>query len=268
VVQDLLGGQGIATAEDLARDISQSTQVGLGIDADEETESPSQLAKILVTARVSARIVHLGPTYQEIMSNFKAVAAWKASMNRHLFPKEQPSAREESDQFLELLEDVEVEDLRIVESFDRDISIPKPQTPDCLLFADQHVRNFDEMQSDKFVEPEPTSTDPRLFLLGGVPDYGDGSSGKVGLAPHKSRVGDYICLVHGTQKAIVVRKEEGKVRVIGTGAAAENRYKAKASKEDNINTGKRFGTTNLKFINSENRLDLYVDIATAYQLMG
>jgi hypothetical protein len=75
-------------------------------------------------------------------------------------------------------------------------------------------------------------------------------------------------LVHGTQKAIVVRKEEGKVRVIGTGAAAENRYKAEASKEDDVNTGKRFGTTRLTFINPENRLDLYVDIATAYQLMG
>lgn len=271
LVQELLGGPGIATAEELARDTSESTQTELDVDEAEDvedTESPLQQGKILIPCRVSARIVHLGPTYQEIMSNLKAVATWKASMNRHLFSNELPSAREESDLFLELLEEVEDEDLKIVESFDRDISVPKPRTPDCLLEADRKCKNFDEMENNTFVNVEPTSTDPRIFLLGGVPDYGGASSGTVGLAPHKTRVGDYICLVEGTQKAIVVRKEKGKVNVIGTAAAAQNRHIACDVKKEELTPGKRFGTAELQFINSNDRLDLYVDIATAYQLMG
>jgi hypothetical protein len=141
---------------------------------------------------------------------------------------------------LELLEDVQDEDLKIVESFDRDISVSKPQTPGCLLMADPNCRNFEEIESKIAIDPEPTSTNPRLFLLGGVPDYGESSSGKVGLAPFRTRVGDYICLVHGTQKAVVVRKEEGKVRLIGTAVAAANRHITRAAKDEDAKREKIF----------------------------
>jgi hypothetical protein len=268
VVRDLLGGPGIAAAEDVDRDISRPTRVrGLAF-TDAESEIFPEHEEILIPVRVSGRIVHLGPTYQEMMSNLRALSAWRASINRYLSPYEQPSAREESDLFLELLEDVEDEDLKIVESFDRDISVSKPQTPDCLLMADRNCRNFEKMESKTTIDPEPASTNPRLFLLGGIPDAGESSSGKVGLAPSRTRVGDYICLIHGTQKAVVVRKEEGKVRVIGTAVAAENRHIARAAKNEDARREKIFGTAKLKFIDSSSRLDLFVDIATAYQLMG
>jgi hypothetical protein len=164
-----------------------------------EFEISPQPGDILIPIRVSGRIVHLGPTYIEMMSNLKALSAWRASINRYLSPYEQPSAREESDLFLELLEDVQDEDLKIVESFDRDISVSKPQTPGCLLMADPNCRNFEEIESKIAIDPEPTSTNPRLFLLGGVPDHGESSSGKVGLAPFRTRVGDYPFSCHSAR---------------------------------------------------------------------
>ncbi|KAF4625838.1 hypothetical protein G7Y89_g12324 [Cudoniella acicularis] len=262
IVQELLGGPGIATAEEVVRDISPLLEVN------QDGESRLQRAEILIPARVSGKIIRLGPTYQEVFSNLKAMASWKADINRYLFMDELPSAREESELFLNLLEEVEDEDLSIVESFDRDISVPQPETPHRLLYPERKCWKVDGDSSVVSGDSEPNSKNPRLFLLGGVGDHGEASPGKIGLAPSETRVGDYICLVHGTEKAIVVRKQEGGFRVIGTAAAAENRHKARAVKDRNAKRERVFGTTHLNFIHSTERINIYVDIATAYQLMG
>ena len=262
IVQGLLGGPEIATADEVARDLSPPLEVH------QDNGSKLERDEILIPARVSGKIVHLGPTYQEIMSNLKAMASWRASINRCLHEDEQPSAREESELFLELLEDAEEEDLKIVFSFDREIACPKARTPDCMLKADRDSKLVDVDNATPPGNSKPISKDPRLFLLGGVPDYGDSSAGKVGLAPADARVGDYVFLIHGIEKAVVVRKEEGRVRVVGTAAHAENRYVARAVKDGDLKREKTFGTTDLEFINSEDRLDLFVDVATAYQLMN
>jgi hypothetical protein len=205
------------------------------------------------------------------MSSLKAMGSWRASINLYLFSQDQSSAREESDLFLEFLEEVEDEDLRIVESFDREISVPKPQTPHCLLNADRQCRDRRQQEVVLIASPadsKSASTHPRLFLLGGVADWGDTSPGKLGLAPSETKVGDYICQAHGLEKAPVVRKEIGKVTVNGTAAAAESRFVARDVKEWGAKYVKMFRTTHVKFIKSGNRLDLYVHIATAYRLMG
>jgi hypothetical protein len=95
--------------------------------------------------------------------------------------------------------------------------IPKNRTPDCLIYADRQCRERGPDENNLFASPadsDPSSMHPRLFLLGGVPDWGDGSPRKLGLAPSGTRIGDYICTVHGIDKAIVVRKDEGMVRVM------------------------------------------------------
>lgn len=173
---------------------------------------------------------------------------------------------------MELLEEVEDDDLNIVESFDREILVPHSETPQSLVYADQKCRKVDEDMVDESGESEPISKDTRLYLLGGVAYRGERSPGKLGLAPSGTRVGDYICDVHGIEKAVVVRKEEGKVRVVGTAATAENQYIAREIRDKGGRRQKVFGTTHLDYsldyINDESRLDLYVDIATAYQLIG
>lgn len=66
----------------------------------------------------------------------------------------------------------------------------------------------------------------------------------------------------------MVRQEEGRIRVVGTTACAENRYLARAVKDGGLKREKRFGTTNLKYkhVDGTDRLDLFVDVAAVYQL--
>jgi hypothetical protein len=86
LVQELLGGPRIATAEEVAQDIDRSIAL---FEPETTMIQHFQRGEILVPARVPGRIVHLGPTYQEVMSNLKAMAAWRASINRYLFSQEQ-----------------------------------------------------------------------------------------------------------------------------------------------------------------------------------
>ncbi|KAH7378538.1 hypothetical protein BKA64DRAFT_728220 [Cadophora sp. MPI-SDFR-AT-0126] len=260
-VQTLLGGPRLATAEEVAQDISPQ------LEPNQDDEVEPTRGEILVTCQVAGKIVHLGPTYQEVMSNLKAMASWKAGINKYLFEWEQSNAREESELFLELLGDAEDEDLEIVASFEREITVPKPRTPDCLEDTAQNSKGYGENIAQP---PDSTSvsTDPRLYLLGGVRDHGDASAATVGLAPSEARVGDYILLIHGTAKVVVVRAEEGQVRLVGTAAAAENHFIGRARKDEDLEKEKIFEPADLEFINSADRLDLFLDIATAYQLLG
>ncbi|KAH8598385.1 heterokaryon incompatibility protein-domain-containing protein [Bisporella sp. PMI_857] len=258
----LLGGPNIVTTDEVARDISPSLEVH------QENGSGLEHGEILIPAQIAGKIVHLGPTYHEVMSNLKAMSSWRASINRYLQDNERPSAREESELFLELLEDAEEEDLNIVFPFDREIVCPIPETPECIERVNRDCNLIDADNSALSADSKSISKDPSLFLLGGVFDYGDGSAGKVGLAPANARVGDYVFLIDGIEKAIVVREEAGRVRVVGTAASAENRYLAREVKEGGLKREKRFGTRSFKYksIHRTDRLDLFVDIATAYQL--
>ncbi|KIM99916.1 hypothetical protein OIDMADRAFT_166048 [Oidiodendron maius Zn] len=268
IVQELLGGPKIATAEQLAGDISPAFNLA-------QDSSRLQRTKIWLPALVVGKIVHLGPTYQEIMSSLKDVASWRASINYHLRERNQPSAREESELFLELLEDITEKDLEIVFSFDREIICAKPYTPNCMLEAD----GMSMLTADQYAKlaemgnPTPTTTlttikGPRLFLLGGVRDLGSKSNGQLGLAPDNAAVGDYIFLIDGIEKAIIVRQVDGGVKVVGTGCLAENRFVARAATNGGMRKAKIFGTADIKYIDQRDRLDLFVDLATVYQLIS
>ncbi|KAH8591242.1 hypothetical protein B0O99DRAFT_519834 [Bisporella sp. PMI_857] len=258
----LLGGPKIVPPNEVARGTSRPP------DIHQDNGAELERNKILIPARIAGKIVHLGPTYQDVMSNLKATASWRASINRYLEESEQPSAREESALFLELLEDAEEEDLNIIFSFNREIVCPISSMCDAMERVDHVSTLIDVDDSALPTNSKPMSKDPRLFLLGGVSDYGDDSAGKVGLAPANARVGDYVFLIDGIEKSVVVRQEEGQVRVIGTAASAESRYLAREIKDSGLKREKRFGTTSFKWIRRYERLDLFVDVATAYQLIS
>jgi hypothetical protein len=99
-----------------------------------------------------------------------------------------------------------------------------------------------------------------------VKDVGNETSGKMGLAPLGARVGDYICQIHGIEKAAVVRREHSNLRIVGTAVLAENAFRARKAKE--VEGKPKFGTSRVTFIADGGGLDLFVDVATAYELMG
>jgi len=217
IVRELLGGTGIASDEEVAKDFRVKW-----IDRGE----------IWVPARMAGKIVHLGPTYQEIISDLKSTAKWRASINQWLPTNSRPSAREESDFFLEVLEDIEGEDLRAIESYERDISWGVSNKPDCMKEIDGEFPRL-ALGAATSENLDTDSTDPRMYLLASIDDTGDSPPSYLGLAPSQACVGDYVVLVHGIEKALVVRylqKEQG-LKIVGTAIPADNRYKARAAKK-------------------------------------
>jgi len=92
----------------------------------------------------------------------------------------------------------------------------------------------------------------REFLLGNVEDQD-------------------IQIIHSWNiEACVMRAEEGRFRLVGTAAGAENNHLVGARKKGNLveGDGSIFEAVDLDSINSNHRLDLFVDIATAYRMKG
>lgn len=93
LVQRQLGGPAIATTDGLTENIGMRMAL-----------LPPKRDSLHLSARLSGRIRFLGPTYNEIIADLKKTAAWKANINRHTQAQYLPAAMEESDMFLEVLE--------------------------------------------------------------------------------------------------------------------------------------------------------------------
>lgn len=108
--------------------------------------------------------------------------------------------------------------------------------------------------------------EPRLFLLSGTKEIDPDSSGKMGIAPPEAQEGDYVCQVQGIAKALIIRKRTG-LRIIGTAGMAENKFLARA-RRDSALLGSKFGIAQFDSIHPDDRLDLFLDVATAYELLN
>jgi hypothetical protein len=172
-----------------------------------------------------------------------------------------------------LQEDVEDDDLGKVSNFRRAVCWPALASEQ----RDKYGQVFSRASQEGNWNPGevlewsgdgdlPVPTGPNLFLLGGVKDIGKEKSGKMGLAPLGARIGDYICQIHGIEKAAVVRREHLSLRIVGTAVLAENAFHARKAKE--VEGKPKFGTSTVTFLDDGEGLDLFVDVATAYELMG
>jgi hypothetical protein len=252
LVQDLLGGKDIATATEVADDIPQTPTLTKG-------------NMLRIPSRIAGSIIAFGPTYEDIISSTQKMTQWRALINRHIKDEQRPDAREESVLFLQVLEDVDEDDLKKISTFDRVISWHISLSSKGAWNSRSSEGNWiPGAVFECFDNGElPVPNGPNLFLLEGVKDIGKETSGKLGLVPPSARIGDYICQIHGIEKAVVVRRDGSTLRIVGTSVVAEN---ARTAKEIG-GTGK-FGTSKVTSLADEGGLDLFVDIATAYELLG
>lgn len=95
LVQKLLGGPGIAKADEVNQAIWPRLRPGEGIDKRDEQASDRTTPSI--PARLIGRINYLGPTTHEIISELKQTAIWRSSINKYLPQYQRAAAREESD---------------------------------------------------------------------------------------------------------------------------------------------------------------------------
>jgi hypothetical protein len=272
LVQDLLGVKDIATSAEVADDIPRRFETTSRFQNLPYETIPWYEGLLRVPSRLAGRIIAFGPTFEEIISSTQKMAQWRALINRHIEDEQRPDAREESVLFLQLLEDVEDDDLGKVSTFSRNVEWPASASEQ----SGKHGEVWSRSSKERNWNPgevlesspgdSPITTGPNLFLLGRVKDVGKETPGKMGLAPLGARIGDYICQIHGIEKAAVVRKERSRLRIVGTAVLAENAFYARKAKE--VQGKSKFGTSTVTFLADGGGLDLFVDVATAYELMG
>jgi len=100
-----------------------------------ELEDPTVLTAL---TRLSGTIVHIGLTYQEIISNLRKTNEWTTSIKDYLPGYQLTGVHEESDLFHEVLEELEFTDLAKVSSFNRDISWQPPKMPYRVALFEKH----------------------------------------------------------------------------------------------------------------------------------
>ena len=185
------------------------------------------------------QILHLGPTYQDMISSSKANKSWVSSFASH-YPLAQQtrSIREANEAYMPILLDMEPTELSMVFDIDPlsssahytgvkyDPNVPLVGGGDGDGDEDGAIKKFTialtsienkdlisrghdfDSQSLSVFAPASQSKEPRMFL---------GEQKSLGLAPHGARVGDRICVFWNTPVAVLLRKlpEEKIFHIVG-----------------------------------------------------
>jgi hypothetical protein len=284
LVQKMLGGEGIATADEISQDLT--LRMAQPVEALHESQGilPRNPFKLLIPGRLVGTIQYFGPSYEEIISDLKKTAGWKASINRHVPVAYRAQVREESDYFLEALEEVEDNHLEKITALHHDISWVPESIPESLLRIDQNDLNSQQtcrclectyvppvltehqgVNSNERTFPLPPPAKQRLFLLGMNSHHLD-SPGRIGLAPSNARNGDYLVQIQGIARAVVLRRDDASMSIVGTAMLAENSEKARAAKETDMKRDSVFASGDFE-VNEVDKVEMFIDVAIAYQLL-
>ncbi|KAF7956099.1 hypothetical protein EAE96_005019 [Botrytis aclada] len=282
LVRDSLGGPDITTMKEIADDIFLEIPQKLSLERHLGVSNPTVLK---VPARLVGRIIHLGPSYVQIMTELSKTADWRLSIQNHLPDILQPSVQEESDLFLELLENLDEDGLKIVSTcgsnvswhcdrFPREISDAihgsnNRDTEDEPLLRDSSF--YSSSERSEFIANSPVNG-ARLFLtdqfVGNLP-HAYNAPANIGLGPSAARVGDYLCEINGLKRAAVIRRTKSKISFIGTAGLAQQPRHARKNKDSTLGaTSSPFSVPNFENLTMNQKVDLYLYLPLAYQLLG
>lgn len=223
---------------------------------------------LTVPACVAGKIVHFGPTLTQLHSDFKSALNWRSSINRWLPHQNRPMAREECDAFTELLEGMDDEELAKVGAIRRNIEWDREYIPASIDILDSFTEAAGIDNELICREGDDKEGEPRLFLIGGVNRYDKLAPGMMGLGPSAAQVGDYICQLQGLEKAVILRRKDLNMSIIGTAGLALSHHKiaARNASEEEVDLSCKFAVAD----NTErsNALYLHVDLPLAYDLLG
>jgi len=271
LVQKVLGGPSIATADEIYQDLTlRKAHPGQGsIRHGMDSHNPYEL---LIASRLVGCIRSFGPTHHSILSDPKEVARWRASINQYIPRVHVAGAMEESELFLETMKERGNEALKMITSFHRDITwkpsihIPRTvhNTGEGLISGKKQGVSGNGLRSSSYIL-KSLPTEQHLFLLelwGG----GHDSPGRIGLAPPEARIGDLVLQIHGIERAVLVRNDNGLLRLVGIVVLAENRERARAARRESAKRHLKFGAANFA-PGGPSTTNLSLDVAIAYQLL-
>jgi hypothetical protein len=93
------------------------------------------------------------------------------------------------------------------------------------------------------------------------------SSGRMGLASPAARVGDYVLLVQGIERTVIVRRTISGLKIVGTAILAANYKRGRASRELQMKKESKFGTADFSFHLINDAVDMVLDVGIAYHLL-
>jgi hypothetical protein len=86
------------------------------------------------------------------------------------------------------------------------------------------------------------------------------------LAPSNARNGDYLVQIQGIARAVVLRRDDASMSIVGTAMLAENSEKARAAKETDMKRDSVFASGDFE-VNEVDKVEMFIDVAIAYQLL-
>jgi hypothetical protein len=283
LVRKMLGGAGIATADEILQDLNLRMVQPVGVMNGSKGTLSSNASALLIHGRLVGVIEYFGPSYEEIISDLKKTAGWKASINRHVPVAYRAQVREESDYFLEALEEVEDNNLEKITALHHISWVPK-SIPESLLRIDQNDLNSQQtcrclectyvppvftgdqgFNSNERPFPLPPPTKQRLFLLGMNSQHLD-SPGRIGMAPSNARKGDYLVQIQGITRAVVLRRDDASMSIVGTAILAENSDRARVANKTDLERNLGFASADFE-VNEVDKVEMFIDVAIAYQLL-
>jgi hypothetical protein len=213
----LLGGPEIVGADE--PNYSSRAETGSG----EVVLDPLKPPAIKIGTSFTGRIKHIGPTYTEIISSLRSVDTWESEIRKVVDPEGLSEVYQQNDQLLEDLEVLNRPQLDIISNLDPIVSYEVGQVHRLDSFSPDYQRTKDS------IKPLPTANenDPRLYILDN--SVNPKVTAKIGLAPPGAQVGDLICHLERSEKAVVVRKSQGKLEIIGTAVVAKHHDASNAS---------------------------------------
>ncbi|KAK4096214.1 hypothetical protein N658DRAFT_531419 [Parathielavia hyrcaniae] len=249
-------------------------------DSTQLIENPNSSFVFHLEAIPLGCIVRIGPLASQAISSPEGTADWSTAI-QSLYPGEElESARKEYDELLSTLldsDDSKVEKM----CFNRPSSIAWRSVKRSSLIRSKTVREYIEYVPRRkrnlmipFPHPplqggdnkSPAFVQPRLYLA--ASNYSDRYSWpKMGVASGLADIGDVVCWVFSSRRALLVRDStvrgkglgEEKVRVFGTALATKDMRGPVPSEQ--------FYITRWKSLEKETRLMVQVDASTIFVLL-
>jgi hypothetical protein len=181
-------------------------------------------SSIMIPARVSGIIAHLGPTCEEIVSKLEKLDEWTSSIQYYCPTSYLRKTYEENDRYLNLVEKMQGPDLE-VHSFGIKVAHPLDSTSMDSLDVSHYWEIPSAKQAPENMKGDADSnvtTKNRLFIMN-PGNYGRSrSSATIGRAPPAAKVGDFICHFFAMSRAVVVRRNGDFCQVVGTAVLGQD----------------------------------------------
>jgi Heterokaryon incompatibility protein (HET) len=222
-------------------------------------------------ASISGRILYLGPTWRDLVSNPALGDRWTSAIRKRVAKDDWPLIGEENDRLMQIIYRSRSSVLNQVSNFNGSQSYPLSERIHKLESYPHTLRPSKSGKLDIwFKSPEaPEATQkPRLFLLDGSISPQSNGIAMVGLVAPGAEIGDFICHYPQCERAIVARLNSNRagIELIGTAVVAQDVQTATRKNSNKSSAASVWGIQGRSSL-QDTEVDLDVRIDTLYEFL-